>query len=81
MKNNYRIKYRLFKGWEPQHRYTMGWCEGERWFPLNERGYWLEPDAFSYGNIKQHNYFSRAEAQRIIVLAMSINQHNIEMVG
>lgn len=72
-----RIRYRLFHGWEPQMQYTVGMKGGSRWFPLNPNGYWLEPEAFSYGNIKKHNYFTRAEAKRICLRASAINQHHI----
>ena len=72
-----RLVYRLFRGWEPQMQYTMGMVDGVQWFPLNKDGYWLEPDAFSYGKITKHNYFKLAEAKRICLRASAINQHHL----
>ncbi len=75
--DSYRIKYKLFRGWEPQHRYKIGASDGYKWFPLNGSGYWLEPDAYSYGVITKHNYFKRPEAIRITLLARAINQEHV----
>ncbi len=73
-----RVTYRLLKGWEPQQQYNMGMKLGLRWYPLNEQGYWLEPDAYNYGVITKHNYFTLGEAKRICLRAQAINQHHIE---
>lgn len=70
---DYRIKRRWF-GYEPQMRHTMGALDGTRWFPLNEAGFWLEPDAFNYGKITRHLVFrAKSEAQAIIRRAEAVN--------
>lgn len=60
--------------------YTAGIPDGAVWYPLNAEGYWLEPDAFSYGNPKQHIAMPRAEAKRAILRARAINGGHIQEV-
>lgn len=76
----YRLRYSFLKGWDPQQKYTMGQVDGDKWFPLNDKGYWLEPDAFNEGRISAHNYFPRSEARHVIMKAKSINQESIKIV-
>ncbi len=74
--NRYRV-VRRFGGYEPQHSYTAGLVEGVFWYPLNEAGYWLEPDAFTHGKITKHITMPKADAQRAILRARAINQEHI----
>ena len=78
----YRIcKYFAF-GYEPQMKSTMGAKDGTEWFPLNEAGYWLEPEAFNHGHITRHLVFvKREDAERAIIRARSINLENLKEVA
>lgn len=79
--NSYRIVEHS-NGFEPQIRYTMGFIDGEAWFPLDASGHWLEPDAFSYGQVTMRLLFAnRADAERVILRAKSINEENISVVS
>ena len=72
----YRIK-RRFGGFEPQCSYTAGMVDGVFWFPLNAEGYWLEPDAFSYGKITKHISLPKEDAKRAILRAQAINAQHL----
>ncbi len=74
--NEYRI-VRYGGGWEPQMSYTAGMVNGVFWFPLDERGYWLEPDAFTNGKITKHISFPKDVAQRIIMRSRALNGQHI----
>ena len=76
----FRVKYKLFRGWEPQQHYNAGIPDGMFWFPLRADGFWLEPEAYSYANITKHNYFSLAEARRIVLKAKALCGLNINLV-
>jgi hypothetical protein len=73
-----KYQYRIVKnnaGFESQMKYQVGMSKEFLWFPLNEYGYWLEPDAFSFGNITLHKSFpSLEEAQRVILKARVVNE-------
>lgn len=73
----YRIVRRL-GGYEPQISYTAGIAEGLFWFPLNEDGYWLEPEAFSTGNVTKHVSMTKDVARRAVLRARAINEHHIQ---
>lgn len=73
----YRIVRRL-GGYEPQHSYTAGIAEGVFWFPLNEEGYWLEPEAFSSGNVTKHVVMTKDLARRALLRARAINEQHIK---
>jgi hypothetical protein len=78
------MQYRVVEvpgGFEPQMLSTMGAVDGERWFPLNAEGYWLEPDAFSYGVITKHSIMTREEAERAVTRARAINGENLRPVA
>lgn len=69
-------RYRVVRyggGWEPQISYNAGIAKGYFWFPLNEDGYWLEPDAFTDGVITRHISLSKEDAKRAILRARAIN--------
>jgi hypothetical protein len=73
----YRIA-RRDGGFEPQVLYRPGvstFCGPKGvWFPLNSKGYWLEPDAFSYGLVTKHAPLpNREDAKRAIERAKAIN--------
>ncbi len=70
-----RIKRRL-TGYEPQQAYNDG-RGAMHWFPLTEEGYWLEPDAFSFGKITKHIAMSKDAAKRAVLRARAINQQHI----
>ena len=71
------LRYRVVRregGFEPQMLYTRGMRDGRTWFPLNSQGYWLEPEAFSYGVVTRHAPLtSREDADRAIERAKLIN--------
>jgi hypothetical protein len=77
-------QYRIVErgsGWEPQMLYRPGSSKftGPKgvWFPLNSQGYWLEPDAFDYGDVTKHAPLpTREEAERAIERAKLINSDN-----
>lgn len=73
-----KYQYRIVKnndGFEAQMKYNVGVSTGFRWFPLNDNGYWLEPDAFSFGTITLHKSFpTLEEAQRVILKARVVNE-------
>ena len=67
-------------GFEPQMCYTMGAADGEKWFPLNELGFWVEPDAFSHGKITRRMIFDlRADAMRAIIRAKATCGTNLQL--
>lgn len=74
--HQYRLRRRL-RGWEPQCSYTAGAVDGVFWFPLNENGYWLEPEAFSFGKITKHIALPKELAKRALLRARAINQQHI----
>lgn len=77
--NIYRILKRGDFGYEPQIKYNMGARGGKKWFPLSATGHWLEPDAFSHGNIAQHLVFKeRSDAERVVTRAKAINGEHIK---
>lgn len=72
----YRIVRRL-GGFEPQCSYTAGMVKGVFWYPLNPDGFWLEPDAFSCGNITKHISLPKEDAKRAILRARAINGQHV----
>lgn len=69
----YRIEA-VHGGYEAQMLYQCGATPHEVWFPLNQNGYWSDPDAFSFGLIsKRHVFATRAEAAAAIRNAKAIN--------
>jgi len=74
--NEYRI-IRYGTGWEPQMSYTAGLAEGVFWFPLDENGYWLEPDAFTKGEVTKHISMPKPAAKRAIMRSRAINGQHI----
>lgn len=45
------------------------------WFPLNENGYWSDPEAYSFGLIsKRHVFSTRKDAALAIARARAINE-------
>jgi hypothetical protein len=75
----YRIVDRGCK-YEPQMSYSMGNENGFAWFPLNEDGYWLEPDAFSTGYLTKCSCMPLSVAKRSIRRAMAINGVHLQIV-
>jgi hypothetical protein len=76
--SEYRIIEHPGLGFEPQMQYTAGRVDGQFWYPLNESGYWVEPDAFSDGNPTRRIVFdSRADAERVLTRARAVNQEHI----
>lgn len=67
-------------GYEPQMSYSMGIAEGLVWFPLNEDGYWLEPDAFGDGKVTKSAQMPRTSAERAIQRAMAIEGVHLKAV-
>lgn len=57
--------------------YTAGMVKGVFWFPLNAEGYWLEPDAFSNGNVTRHIIMSKEDAKKAILRARAIEGNHI----
>jgi hypothetical protein len=78
-------EYRIVEhpnGFEPQMLYNSGTGPKEVWFPLNPAGYWLEPDAFSLGNVACHCIFDqRKDAERVITRAKAINEEHVREVS
>lgn len=72
----YRIVWRWF-GFEPQMSYNAGMVSGLLWYPLNSEGYWLEPEAFSWGKITKRARMSLRDARRAILRARAINQQHL----
>ena len=72
----YRVVRRL-GGFEPQCSYTAGMVDGIFWYPLNPDGFWLEPDAFSYGNVTKHISLPKDDANRAILRARALNEQHI----
>lgn len=71
--NAYRVES-VASGFEAQMLYQCGAVPWEEWFPLNEAGYWSDPDAFSFGLISKRNIFgTQAEAAAAIRRAKAIN--------
>ena len=69
----YRVR-KVGKLWEPQMLYTCGVARKAIWFPLTTNGYWMEPDAHTYGDVKKRSPMSKEDAQRAIVIAKRINE-------
>ena len=72
----FRIVRRL-GGFEPQCSYTAGAVDGVYWYPLNSDGFWLEPEAFSYGKITKHISLPKDDAKRAILRARAINGQHV----
>lgn len=72
----YRIVRRL-GGYEPQYSYSAGVAPGLFWFPINEHGYWLEPEAFSSGNVTKHVTMTKDKARKALLRARAINAQHI----
>lgn len=71
--NAYRIEA-VHGGFEAQMLYQCGGVPREEWFPLNENGYWSDPEAFSFGLISnRHVFATQSEAARAIYAAKEIN--------
>lgn len=78
--NQYRIK-RRWLGYEPQMQYCSARGPSKVWFPINENGYWLEPDAYNYGIVTMHLVFkNKKDADAVILKAKSANQENIKVM-
>ena len=75
-----KFQYRIVNngnGFEAQMKYMVGMNSTKeyRWFPLNEFGYWLEPDAFSFGKLTKHQTFpTLEEARRVVLKARVVNE-------
>ena len=77
----YRIEEHPY-GFEPQMLCRAPMADQDIWQPLNEKGYWADPDAYSYGKPRWRLIFrERTEAERAIALAMAINGENIQQVS
>lgn len=77
----YRIVEHDALGFEPQILYISPGAKQEIWQPLNQEGYWADPEAYSYGNIRWRIIFTaRQDAERAITRAKSINEENIRTV-
>lgn len=74
--SEYRVEERD-GGFEPQILSTAGKVDGEFWYPLNQNGYWLEPDAFSEGKITKRSIMTCDEAERAVLRARAINNEHI----
>ena len=75
------IRYQVIEshgGFEAQMLYIAPMLKKEIWQPLNEKGFWADPDAYSYGNPRWRVVFAtRQDAERAITLAMAVNGENI----
>lgn len=67
----YRVEPRG-NGFEPQMSYI---CRGgtELWLPLNDEGYWLEPEAYSEALVTKHIEMTEDAAKRAVLCAQRIN--------
>lgn len=60
-------------GYEAQMLYNCGAVRRDEWFPLNQDGYWSDPDAYSFGLItRRHVFATQAEAHAAILKAKAI---------
>lgn len=70
---DYRIA-EIDGGFEPQMLYHAPMKGEDVWFPLNAQGYWLEPDAYSYGNVQKHAPLpTRFDAEQAVARAKLLN--------
>jgi hypothetical protein len=58
---------------EPQMLYNVGVTGEQKWFPLNQDGYWDDPNSYSLGLIRRRSLMSRTEAALAITRARAIN--------
>ena len=69
-------KYRVVQidgGHEPQMLCNAGLVKGEFWYPLNQDGYFAEPEAFNSGAPIGRYPIASDAAERAILRAMKIN--------
>lgn len=57
---------------EPQMFYTTK--TGEQWVPLNEDGFWADPDCYSTGKVTVQSLMDKESAERAIWRAQLANR-------